>query len=103
VETDVGTAAQDNLQPGWMYYVLGLGGETGEIFEKIKKLFRDDEGKMSPERLKDIELEMGDALWYLTRLADVLGIDLADVAHSNLAKLQSRKKRNKLHGDGDHR
>lgn len=86
-----------------MYYILGIFGETGELAEKIKKLFRDDAGKMSPERLKAVELELGDVLWYITRLADVLGIDLADVAHSNLAKLQSRMHRDKLHGDGDHR
>lgn len=102
-KTDVGTSAQDNLDPGWMYYVLGILGESGELAEKVKKLYRDHGGKLTPELKKNIELELGDVLWYITRLADVLGIDLADVASSNVAKLQSRMHRNKLHGDGDHR
>ena len=38
--TDVGTSAQNVLKPGWLYYVLGIAGETGELCEKIKKLFR---------------------------------------------------------------
>jgi len=102
-KTDVGTSAQDNLDPGWMYYVLGILGESGELAEKVKKLFRDHGGILTPELKKNIELELGDILWYLTRFADVLGIDLADVAISNVGKLQSRMERNKLHGDGDHR
>ena len=43
-KTDVGTSAQDCLKPGWLYYVLGTAGETGEMVEKIKKLFRDKKG-----------------------------------------------------------
>ena len=102
-KTDVGTSAQDNLEPGWMYYVLGLGGESGELLEKVKKLFRDDAGIMSKERLEDIKLEMGDVLWYMSRLAKVLGFDMNEVAHANIAKLQRRMHQNKIHGNGDHR
>lgn len=103
VKTDVGTSAQDNLKPGWMYYVLGIGGETGELLEKIKKLFRDDYGEVTEERRKAIALEMGDILWYMARLCDHLGVSFDDVALMNIEKLQSRQKREKLHGDGDER
>ena len=103
VKTDVGTSAQDNLKPGWMYYVLGIGGETGELLEKVKKLFRDDYGEVTEERRKAIALEMGDILWYMARLCDHLGIKFDDVAFMNIEKLQSRQKREKLHGDGDER
>lgn len=103
VKTDVGTSAQDYLKPGWMYYVLGLGGEAGEVFEKIKKLFRDHGGVESDEFRKAVTLEMGDILWYMARLCDHLGIKFDDVAFANIEKLQSRMKRKKLHGDGDER
>ena len=103
VRTDVGTSAQDNLKPGWMYYVLGIGGETGELLEKVKKLFRDDYGEVTEERRKAIALEMGDILWYMARLCDHLDLKFDDVAFMNIEKLQSRMDREKLHGDGDER
>jgi hypothetical protein len=46
---------------------------------------------------------MGDCLWYHARLADALGIKFNDVAKENITKLLDRKKRNKIHGDGDNR
>lgn len=101
--TDVGTSAQDCLEPGWLYYVLGAGGETGEMTEKIKKLFRDKNGIVDDEFRKAVTLEVGDIQWYLARLCDNLGIKFNDVAQMNIDKLQSRQKRNKLHGDGDER
>ena len=101
--TDVGTSAQDNIKPGWMYYVLGIGGETGELLEHVKKHFRDDYGKMTPERLDDIISEMGDIQWYLARLCTHLGVDFEEVFIKNCEKLARRKKNSTIHGDGDRR
>lgn len=103
IEFDVGTSAQDNLSPGWLYYVLGIAGESGELMEKVKKLFRDHNGELSPERIEEITYEMGDILWYMARFADNLGIQFDYVAYKNIEKLASRKKRNTLHGNGDNR
>ena len=102
-KTDVGTAAQDNLNPGWVYYVLGIAGETGEIMEKMKKLFRDKQGIVDKDFKLDITKEMGDVQWYMARLCDWLDIEFEDVFVKNVEKLQSRKVRGKLHGDGDYR
>ena len=102
-KTDVGTSAQDCLEPGWLYYALGIAGETGELMEKIKKLFRDKDGVIDFEFKEAVIKEMGDVQWYMARLADWFGIDFDVVAVANVEKLQSRKKRNKLHGDGDDR
>ena len=102
-KTDVGTAAQDCLKPGWLYYVLGIAGETGELMEKIKKLFRDKKGVIDDEFKKAVIKEMGDVLWYMARLASWFDIDFREVALENVRKLQSRKVRGKLHGDGDNR
>ena len=101
--TDVGVRPEHQLNPGWVYYVLGIAGETGELVEKIKKHFRDDYGEMTEEKLKEIKKEMGDCLWYHARLADVFDINFDDVAEENIKKLLDRKKRNKLHGEGDNR
>jgi len=54
--TDVGTSAQDNLKPGWMYYLLGLVGETGELAEKIQAYY-DGFGVM-PERLHKLVIAL---------------------------------------------
>jgi len=102
-KTDVGTAAQDCLEPGWLYYVLGIAGESGEIMEKIKKLFRDKKGIIDKDFKEDITKEMGDVQWYMARLCDWFDIEFEDVFVKNVEKLQSRKVRGKLHGDGDDR
>ena len=98
------TAVYPGMGEGnWIYPALGLAGETGEICEKIKKCIRDDDGKMKPERLADIEKELGDVLWYIAALGSELGLDMETIAERNLAKLAHRKKNGKIHGDGDHR
>ena len=47
--------------------------------------------------------EMGDVQWYMARLADQFDIEFESIFTENIKKLQSRKKRNKLHGSGDTR
>jgi len=102
-KTDVGTSAQDCLNPGWLYYILGGNGEMGELTEKVKKLFRDKHGVIDQEFIDDIKKEMGDILWYMARFADQFYIEFDDVAKTNIEKLASRKDRGKLHGEGDDR
>ncbi|MBY0376828.1 nucleoside triphosphate pyrophosphohydrolase family protein [Patescibacteria group bacterium] len=88
-----------------IYPALGLGNESGEVLGKIKKWIRGDdgEGEMSAERKQALKEELGDVLWYLAVLSHDLGLDLDDVAEVNVAKLQSRKERGTLKGDGDKR
>lgn len=102
-KTDIGTSAQDNLKPGWLYYVLGIAGESGELVEKIKKLFRDKKGIIDQEFLDMVTKEIGDILWYQARLADQFGLDFNEIAETNVEKLLDRMKRNKIHGEGDNR
>ncbi len=101
--SDVGTAAQDCIKPGWLYYVLGIAGETGEFAEKVKKLFRDKNGIIDQE-FKDLVIkEIGDILWYQARVLDAFEINFNDVAETNISKLLDRMKRGKIHGEGDNR
>ena len=88
----------DNL---W-YVALGINGESGEIADHIKKMFRDD-CELTPERRELILKECGDVLWYLTKMSRVLGSSLQEVAELNIKKLTSRKKKGTLRGSGDNR
>lgn len=87
-----------------LYYpALGLGGETGELVEKIKKIYRDKGGEISEEDREAIKKEGGDVLWYLSCLMKNCGIALEDVALTNLHKTQDRAERGVLGGEGDDR
>jgi NTP pyrophosphatase (non-canonical NTP hydrolase) len=97
------TAGYPDIGHRVIYPVLGLAGETGEISEKIKKIFRDRKGEFTKEDIELLTLELGDVLWYLTQIATDLGINMEDVAHKNIAKLYSRMERGKLGGSGDKR
>ena len=85
------------------YPALGLGNEAGEVLGKIKKVYRDKEGKFTTDVCIEIGDEIGDTLWYMAALCEDLGISLEDVANNNLIKLADRKKRNVISGSGDKR
>lgn len=85
------------------YPALGLAGETGEVCEKIKKVLRDNNGDFTPEKIIEIEKELGDQLWYIANLANDLGLLLDTIAVKNIEKLLSRKERGVLGGSGDNR
>jgi len=87
----------------FIYPVLGLCGETGEIAEKIKKLIRDKKAILDEEFISEIKKELGDVLWYLAVLAKQFDLNLNDIAEKNIEKLASRKERNVLSGSGDER
>ncbi len=87
----------------FLYYVMGLAGESGEVANKVKKLYRDGAGFATAEQKKELTSELGDVLWYITRLADAWGYTIEEVAEMNVAKLQSRKDRQAIYGAGDNR
>lgn len=81
-----------------LYPALGLAAEAGEVANKVKKILRD--GKFDREGIAD---EIGDCLWYIAALCRDLNVDMGEVAKNNLDKLQDRKKRGTLKGNGDKR
>jgi NTP pyrophosphatase (non-canonical NTP hydrolase) len=87
----------------FVYPVLGLVGESGEVAEKIKKILRDKGGRLDSTSREDIKKELGDILWYMAALCDELSLDMSDVAATNLQKRESRLKRGKVRGSGDDR
>ena len=87
---------------GYIYPVLGLAGEAGEVVEKFKKLFR---SQIQPSENDKIEIskELGDVLWYVATICTELGLSLQDVADKNIEKLESRLERGVINGKGDNR
>jgi NTP pyrophosphatase (non-canonical NTP hydrolase) len=85
------------------YLALGLTGEAGEVAGKVKKIIRDSGGVITLQNELDIAHELGDVLWYVARVADVLSFDLSDVVAANVDKLRSRRARGVIGGSGDNR
>jgi NTP pyrophosphatase (non-canonical NTP hydrolase) len=94
------TAIYPGRLDGRVYYpALGLAGEVGELLNKIKKQARD--GKVLDKN--EIAGELGDVLWYVSQIAEELGLRLEDVAAHNIEKLRSRDERGVINGSGDER
>lgn len=84
----------------WAAYLpLQLASEAGEVAGKFAKALR----KGEPIDCDAVAIELGDVLWYVAHLADYLGYDLDEIAAANIHKLEDRKRRNKIHGEGDNR
>ena len=67
------------------YLMIGLMNEAGEVGGAYKKEIRD--------RVDNTELiidELGDVLWYLTRLCDVYGVEISELMVNNMDKLFNR-------------
>lgn len=70
------------------YSMGGIGGESGEYVDVVKKhLFH---GKGRPESAREALLELGDLLWGIAQAADAWGHTLEEVAEANIAKLKRR-------------
>jgi len=67
------------------YLMIGLMNEAGEVGGAFKKEIRDNINN------KDLIVdEMGDVLWYLTRLCDVYDVKLSELMMNNMDKLFQR-------------
>lgn len=87
------------IQIPFVYPLIGLSGEVGELQNKLKKVLRDNK----PLARDEINLELGDILWYVSELASIFSMSLWSIAENNINKLESRKERNVIKGSGDDR
>lgn len=69
-------------------FALGLGGESGEVLDDIKK--REYHGRDIP--IEHTAEELGDVLWYVANIATQLGYDLSYIINMNINKLTNRYK-----------
>jgi NTP pyrophosphatase (non-canonical NTP hydrolase) len=68
---------------------IGLGSESGEFQEIVKKLFF--QGKPLTEETKfHMKRELGDIMWYWTNACRALDLDPNDVIFENVVKLKAR-------------
>lgn len=80
---------------------LGVAGEAGEVADLVKKIIGH---KITEYKGKDpllaLEDEIGDVLWYLAAMCNLLGVSLGDVAEKNINKLYARYPNGFEHGGG---
>lgn len=86
-----------------IYPALGMNGEAGEVADKVKKVIRDNNQNFTEEHRRALAYEVGDVLWCCAVMAHDLGYTLEEVAEMNIQKLESRKQRGMLGGNGDNR
>jgi len=70
--------------------VMALSVEAAELLEPFQWLTAEQSLQLSAEQHEAVRQEIADVLIYLTRLADVLDIDLLDAAAAKLA-INARK------------
>ena len=96
-----GKAAEFASYNNWLYPFLGLAEEAGEVVGKIAKSMRGDYSL--EDKKEELVKELGDCMWMLSLCCCELGVSLEDVQMKNIAKLEDRKRRNVIKGDGDNR
>ncbi|MGK5519016.1 nucleotide pyrophosphohydrolase [Micromonospora sp. URMC 107] len=71
---------------------MALAGEVGELLAEFQWLTPEQSDTVmdDPEAGARVRAEIGDVMIYLTRLADVLGIDLEEAALSKLDEVAQR-------------
>ena len=75
--------------PRLLTAALGLGSETGEFVEIVKKMFL--QGKPPNEdNIFHMKRELGDIMWYWATACMALDLDPHEVIAENQAKLEAR-------------
>ena len=75
--------------PRLLTAALGLGSETGEFVEIVKKMVL--QGKpASDDNIFHMKRELGDIMWYWSTACASLGLDPFEVISENQKKLEAR-------------
>ena len=75
--------------PRLLTAALGLGSETGEFVEIVKKMYL--QGKPpSEDNIFHMKRELGDIMWYWTTACMALKLDPYEVIKENQGKLEAR-------------
>ena len=75
--------------PRLLTAALGLGSESGEFVEIVKKMIL--QGKPpSEDNIFHMKRELGDIMWYWATACSSLGLDPYEVIHENQVKLEAR-------------
>ena len=80
---------------------MALIGEAAEVVEHFQWRTAEASAALPEADRAGVALELADVLLYLVRLADVLGVDLADAAQRKLLINEARYPVDKAHGRAD--
>lgn len=81
---------------------MALAAEAGELLEPFQWLTAGQaDAVMTGPRAADVEDEIADVAIYLLRLADVLGVSLAQSVRAKIARNEHRYPTEKVHGLAD--
>lgn len=92
------------IDKGLDYLLCSLGEELGEFLSIFAKAARKGRAQqLTPAEKKAAAYELGDLLWNVALTARELGLPLEVIAAMNLNKVNSRKERGVIEGEGDYR
>lgn len=86
-----------------LYRHVGQIEESGEVSEKLEKLARKKNGRVSKKDRLARAYEYGDELWYFCQKVKEDGFTLKEIIKFNTEKLSRRIKKKTIHGAGDKR
>lgn len=75
-----------NVKEQTFNMLLGVEGEFGEVIDEFKKFFFQGH-KLN---VSNIDEEIGDTMFYLVNLCNLIGLDLEDIIENNYNKLLKR-------------
>jgi NTP pyrophosphatase (non-canonical NTP hydrolase) len=68
------------------HYILGISTEAGELLDILKKNI----AYSKPIDYVNMKEEIGDIMWYIINLCDILCWDLEEIMETNINKLKVR-------------
>ncbi|SDY68772.1 NTP pyrophosphatase, house-cleaning of non-canonical NTPs [Micromonospora pattaloongensis] len=79
---------------------MALAGEVGELIAELQWLTPEESARVMTDQQAGarVRAEIGDVMIYLTRLADILGIDLVDAARAKLDDAARRYPADRVRG-----
>ena len=77
---------------------MAMAGEVGEVMEHLQWLSAEQSDALPEDTREALALELADVLFYLLRLADRLGISMADAASEKLAINEQRYPAGRVRG-----
>lgn len=91
-QRDAGLTATNipNRQTEILVRCLKLASEAGELADVVGSAFEGSSACDLASMRARVEGELGDALWYVARIATLFDLKLSDVTAKNLAKVKAR-------------
>ena len=77
---------------------MALIVEAAELVEHFQWLTEAQSAHLTPDELSAVEEEMADVFIYLTRLSDILGVDLLDAARRKIERNEKKYPADQVRG-----